>query len=114
MAKTLLYYGIQTGNQAVAMAQESPTVLVVDDEDIICDLVCEGLAEQGYACYTASNADDALARLKRQSFDVVLLDIRLPDMSGMELLKTIRESRFYREQATSVIMITGVSDIATA
>lgn len=92
------------------MVSRRPTVLIIDDEDAICDLVCEELAGEGYDCDAASNAEDALAKLKKQSFDLTLLDIKLPGMSGMDLLKTVQKCYWM----TAVVMITGVSDVNTA
>jgi len=92
------------------VVHKRPAVLIVDDDEAICDLVCEELAEQGYVCDTASNAGGALTKLKRHSFDVALLDIKLPGMSGMDLLKTIRKCY----QMTAIVMITGVNDLNTA
>jgi len=92
------------------MVSKRPVVLIVDDEEAICDLVCEELTEEGYVCDVASNADDALAKLKRHRFDVALLDIKLPGMSGMDLLKTI--AKCY--QITAIVMITAVNDLNTA
>jgi DNA-binding response OmpR family regulator len=92
------------------MVRKRPAVLIVDDEGVICDLVREELAGQGYVCDTASNADEALAKLKRHSFDVALLDINLPGLSGMDLLKTVEK----RYPMTAIIMITAVNDLNTA
>ncbi len=94
----------------VTMVRQRPVVLIVDDEKSVCDLVCEGLAEEGYVCDIASNADDALSKLKGQSFDVALLDIKLPGMSGIDLLKTVKKCY----QMTAIIMITGVNEANTA
>ena len=92
------------------MVRQRPTVLIVDDEDAVCELICDGLDEEGYVCDVASNADDALAKLKKQGFDVALLDIKLPGMSGIDLLKTVENCY----QTTAVVMITGVNDASTA
>jgi len=92
------------------MVRKRLAVLVVDDEETICDLVSEKLAEEGYACDVASTADSALAKLKEHTFDVVLLDIKLPGKSGMDILKTVKR----RYPMTAIIMITGVNDLGTA
>ncbi len=92
------------------MTYKKPTVLIVDDEETVCDFICDGLAEEGYICDTASNADNALTILKRQSFDVVLLDIRLPGISGIDLLKTVDNCY----QMTEIVVITGINDVNTA
>lgn len=86
-------------------------VLVVDDDDAICQLVREGLASgERYVCQEASNADRALVKLDEQDFDIALLDIKLPGMSGLELLRTMRK----RRPMPAVIMITGVRELDTA
>lgn len=87
-----------------------PAVLVVDDEKEICTLVCEVLAEQDYLCNAAPNADDALSKIKKQRFDVALLDIKLPGTSGMELLKAIKKNY----PTIVCIMMTAVNDLNIA
>ncbi len=92
------------------MEGRGPSVLIVDDDESIRNLVCEELAGEGYVCDTASDGDEALAKLEGRSFDVALLDIRLPGMSGMDLLKLAeRHCRI-----TAIVMMTAVKDIETA
>ena len=92
------------------MVRREPTVLIVDDEEAICDLICEQLAEQRYLCDIASDAHKALAKLKGRRFDLVLLDINLPGISGIDLLKMIVKDY----QMTAIIMMTAVNDLDTA
>jgi len=92
------------------VVKKKPSVLVVDDEQVICDLLHDELSEQGYLCITVLNGDDALAELAAHHFDVVLLDIRLPGMSGMEVLREI----WLKHANTATIMITAVNDVDTA
>ena len=92
------------------MVSKKPVVLIVDDEEAIRALVYEELTEAGYVCVVASNADDALAKLKTNRFDLALLDIKLPGMSGMDLLKMIGECY----QMIKIVMMTGVNDLDTA
>ncbi len=92
------------------MVGRQPAVLIVDDDKAICDFVYDGLAGEGYFCDVASDADDALAKLERQSFDVAFLDIKLPGMSGIDLLKIVEK----RYQMTAIIMMTAVNDLDTA
>ena len=80
-------------------------ILVVDDDDVIRDTLCELLSLE-YSCQTADTAEDALAKLAAQSFDVVLTDISMPGLSGMELLSRVLQ--LY--PGTAVIMISGLSD----
>ncbi len=80
-------------------------ILVVDDDDVIRDTLCE-LLSTDYSCQTAQTAEEALARLAAQSFDVVLTDISMPGLSGMELLQRVLRLH----PGTPVIVISGLSD----
>ena len=80
-------------------------ILVVDDDDVIRDTLCELLSLE-YSCQSADTAEDALAKLEAQSFDVVLTDISMPGLSGMELLSRV----LHLYPGTAVIMISGLSD----
>lgn len=80
-------------------------VLVVDDDDTIRDTLYELLSEE-YVCQTAETAEKAVARLETDAYDVVLTDISMPGLSGLELLGYIRQ----RFSDTPVIMISGIGD----
>lgn len=80
-------------------------VLVVDDDESIRDTLYDLLFEH-YRCQTAETAEKALARLEVESYDVVLTDISMPGLSGLELLGLIRQ----RYPQTPVIIISGISD----
>jgi len=85
-------------------------ILVVDDEPAVRNGIAQVLTRQNLGVTTVAAAAQARAQLARRSFAVVLLDIKLPDMDGMELLKLIRQD--FRE--TEVIMITGYPTIQGA
>lgn len=68
---------------------ERATILVVDDEPMVINLLSQDLEEHGYSCLTAFTGDAALARLTKSHVDVMLLDLRLPGMSGMDVLKKV-------------------------
>jgi DNA-binding NtrC family response regulator len=80
-------------------------ILVVDDDDVIRDTLCELLAAN-HSCQTADTAEQALAQLEAQRFDVVLTDVSMPGLSGMELLNRVLE--LY--PGTPVFVISGLSD----
>ena len=82
-----------------------PKILVVDDDDTIRDTLYELLSEE-YLCQTAETAEKAFARLEADSYDVVLTDISMPGLSGLELLGHIRQ----KFPNTTVIMISGIGD----
>jgi DNA-binding NtrC family response regulator len=80
-------------------------ILVVDDDTVIRDTLCE-LLSQDYSCQTADTAEEALAKLQAQPFDVVLTDISMPGLNGKELLNRLVE--LY--PGIPVIVISGLSD----
>ena len=79
--------------------------LVVDDDETIRDTLYELLSEN-YICQTAETAEKAIARLQADTYDVVLTDISMPGLSGLELLGQVRQ----RFPNTPVIVISGISD----
>lgn len=85
-------------------------VLIVDDEPAVCDLLDKELSEHGCVCTKAFNGNEALSRVIEHNFQVVVLDIRLPGTSGMDVLREIR----LRYPSTYVIMITAINDLDTA
>ena len=85
-------------------------ILVVDDEPTICDALRVAIGTDGYGVQSAENAIQAIAELERQEFDVVLADLSLPRVSGLELLDRVKKSW----PGTEVIVITGQGSIATA
>jgi DNA-binding NtrC family response regulator len=82
-----------------------PKILIVDDDDAIRDTLYELLSEQ-YVCQTAETAEKAVARLEADFYDVVLTDISMPGLSGLELLGHIRQ----KFSDTPVIIISGIGD----
>ena len=85
-------------------------VLIVDDESSIREVLSEGLITAGYPCSTASNAGDAIDKLKRVKFPLVISDIRMPGASGVDLLEAIKA---YNSDI-DVIMVSGIADTETA
>jgi len=80
-------------------------ILVVDDDEIIRDTLHELLSEK-YCCKTAETAEKAFSCLEVEPFEVVLTDISMPGVSGVELLRHIME----KYPQTPVIIISGISD----
>ena len=76
-------------------------ILVVDDEKAIADLVGIYLTKEGFDVQVAYSGADAAKAILEQEFDLALLDVMLPDIDGLELLRTIRSSHTY-----PVIMLT--------
>ena len=85
-------------------------ILIVDDELSVCDVLGEFLAEKGYETETAYSGQEALEILCAKHYDLMLLDLKMPGMSGLELLKKIRKSSYQ----VGVVVLTGVQDLDLA
>ena len=92
------------------MLNQQKTVLIVDDEAAIRKLLHQKLSREGYWCEEANTAEQALNRLRSSPIDLVILDIKMPGKSGIELLPEIKAS--YPD--TAVIMATAVTEISVA
>ena len=86
------------------------SILIVDDDQYVLESVSVLLKEYGYTISTCSNAPDALDIFLKKKFDVVLTDIKMPAMSGIELLGKIRETN----KDIPVIMMTAYAEIDAA
>lgn len=86
-----------------------PTILVVDDEINIVESL-KTLLEEGFNVLTATNGEESLKKLEEENADVVLLDIMMPGMDGIEVLRRIKE----KDESLEVIMITAVREVKTA
>lgn len=80
-------------------------IMVVDDESIIRDLVNRVLTDEGYEVDTLDNAADALKKIEGQRYNLILLDIKMPGMSGMELYRLIQKKA--KSPELRVVFITG-------
>jgi len=85
-------------------------ILAVDDEPDLRQLVRHALTQRGHEVRTAGNGKEAMALLGQEEFDVVLLDLRMPEMGGIQLLRWAREMGIEAE----IIILTGHADVDTA
>ena len=85
-------------------------ILIVDDEKDICEVLDISLTDIGYKVYTAGNGEEALQVYRDIRPPIVLTDIRMPGMDGIDLLKRIKQEN----RDTEVIMITGHGDLDLA
>jgi DNA-binding NtrC family response regulator len=92
------------------MKTETISILVVDDEETFLQLVKALLSNEGYKVEVAKDGVLAINALQQQIFDLVLLDIKLPRVDGMEVLKYIHDHSF----DTQVIILTGLHDVKIA
>ncbi len=85
-------------------------VLVVDDETTIRELLSHFLTARGYRCGLADSAEAALLEMAREQYDLVISDVRMPQVTGLQLLERLQTSY----PSVPVIMITAVADLDTA
>ncbi len=86
------------------VAMTGGSLLVVDDNELNRDALSQLLAHRGYAVTVAADGPDALALVGRQPFDLVLLDVEMPGLSGLEVLTELRGS--YSQTDLPIIMVT--------
>ena len=91
--------------QCVPLQENEGRILVVDDEGHIRDILAETLREAGYVVETAANGEDAVRKLRVGAFDLILLDIRMPVHSGLDVLKLLRRKGGF----PPVMVITGLA-----
>jgi DNA-binding response OmpR family regulator len=88
----------------------SSRILYAEDEDHTRSLVADELRQAGYAVDTAADGEEAIRALGGASYDLVLLDIRMPGKSGIDVLQFLREQNL----RPRVIMLTAVDDLSIA
>jgi DNA-binding NtrC family response regulator len=89
---------------------EPPRVLAVDDEAVVCESIRRVLTEEGYSVATTRSPREGLTLVQKETFDLVLLDIKMPEMDGIDFLRQVRAI----SPETEVIMVTGYATIQTA
>ena len=89
---------------------KSAKIIYVDDDIALLESVCELLTDDGYTVYQFSNGHDAFDKLREEPVDVVLTDIKMPKITGIELLEKIRAV----DTETPVILTTGFADLNMA
>ena len=86
-----------------------PKLLVVDDEIALCDLLRHFFIKQGYRVVMATSGTEALAQVTKEQPDLMLLDVKMPKMSGIEVLKQMRA----RGDEVKVVMVSATRDDVT-
>ena len=87
-----------------------PAILIIDDEETICEIFGKILREEGYIVYTAVDGRKGLKIARERTIDIILLDIKMPKLDGIEILKRIKGS----DGDTIVIIVTGYGTIGLA
>lgn len=89
---------------------KKPVILVVDDEQDLCEMLVKIFYEEGYVTDMANSGKDAIKKIREGGVDFVLLDIMMPEMSGIETLQQIKAIR----PGLPVVMITAYATLKTA
>ncbi len=85
-------------------------ILIVDDEEVICSILARRLTREGYACVTANDGREALRYFYKHPFSLIIADIKMPEIDGLELLKRVKATN----PDMMVIMVTAFPDIDLA
>jgi putative nucleotidyltransferase with HDIG domain len=102
--------GLAANPESSLLPDERPRVLVVDDEKFIRDILADFLAMEGYIVRTAEDGSSAVSELSRARYDMVISDLKMPKMGGLELLKEV--SRTHPDTLT--VIMTGFGTVETA
>ncbi|MBI2894385.1 MAG: response regulator [Deltaproteobacteria bacterium] len=101
---------MDTGQAELHVHEETPRVLVVDDEKVIREILADFLSMEGFWVRTAEDGTAALAEMSRHSYDLVISDLKMPRMGGLELLETVSRTN----PNVVMVIMTGFGTVETA
>jgi DNA-binding NtrC family response regulator len=87
-----------------------PRILIVDDDDVSCRLFTEVLEGEGYQVQQAQSGEEAVERLRSEAYDLLLVDVRMPGMSGLDVTRAMRQE----QPALPIVVMTAFGSIETA
>ena len=90
------------------MEEKKKVILLVDDDPLIIRMYQRKLADDGYQVNIAANGEEALGEIRKQKPDLILLDVMMPKMNGVETLKALKEDE--RTKKIPVIILTNLGD----
>jgi two-component system, response regulator RegA len=94
----------------VLPSEETPLALVVDDDEVFRNRLCGALAKRKWEAESAAHGEEALKAARDRSPDLVLVDLRMPGMSGLEVVEELRGI----DSSITIIVLTGYGSIPTA
>jgi DNA-binding NtrC family response regulator len=97
-------------SQSTLALREQTTILVVEDDEAMRDVLQEELSDAGYRVIVGSGSRAAIDRVRAERMDIVITDLRMPDLDGFDLIRDIRATK----NAPPIIMITAFGSIETA
>ncbi len=86
------------------------SILIVDDDELICEMVRDALEPASYRVITCSSGSEAIKHIDENDFDVIITDLKMPDMSGLQVLEYAKR----KDEFTEVIVITGFASLDSA
>ena len=92
------------------MNAQRARILIVDDDDVSCGLFAEVLEEEGHEVHQARSGEEALDCLRKESYDLLLVDVRMPGITGLEVTRAMRQE----QPALPIIVMTAFGSIETA
>jgi len=90
--------------------EDYPSLLLVDDDETFCRVLARALAKRGFAVTQAGDVDSALALAEANPPEYAVVDLKMPGLSGLVLVKRLKEL----DEETRIVMLTGFASIATA
>jgi two-component system response regulator RegA len=90
--------------------EAAPSILLVDDDQVLRERLAQAFRDRGFEVSTAANYDQATAACDAESPELVVVDLRMPGRSGLELVRWLKT----RDPSTRVVVLTGYGSIATA
>jgi DNA-binding NtrC family response regulator len=100
---------ISDKGESIGMSAK-PKVLIVDDEERFRNTMCKLLTVEGFEASTAGSGQQALEELRQRHYDVVILDVRMPEMTGVQALAEMRRT----DPEIEVIIMTGYASVDAA
>ncbi len=94
----------------VTRGETLPSMLLVDDDEVLRERLAQAIRARGYEVRTAGSAEEALREAAKDSPEMAVLDLRMPGINGLDLLRELRK----HDPSTRVLMLTGYGSIATA
>lgn len=94
----------------LAPVSERPSLLLADDDRTFCQVLARALEARGYAVETAHDGASAMHRIDAGTPEYAVLDLHLPDMSGLKLIRHLKAV----DENTNIVLLTGYASIATA
>ena len=82
-------------------------ICLIEDEQKVASFITKGLEEQGYNVKTAGDGTSALKLLQQEQFDLLIMDVMLPDTNGIELCRTVRQ----KDTQTPILMLTALNQV---